>query len=198
MPSRYKKSSGSQSPPGKLRLIGGQWRGRVLPFPDIIGLRPTGNRIRETLFNWLMPSLHGSRCLDLFAGSGALSLEALSRGAGHATLIEQHPLAVQQLRDNAQTLQTTAAEIIHADGLAWLQQAPTQTFDLVFLDPPFDANLWRPAALALEQGGWLSDQSLIYVECPAHCVLSLPDNWTLHRHKQAGQVRYCLYARQNA
>lgn len=197
MPSRHKKPSGSQPPPGKLRLIGGQWRGRVLPFPEVNGLRPTGNRIRETLFNWLMPTLPGSRCLDLFAGSGALSLEALSRGAAHATLIEQHPLAIQQLRDNMQTLQTTAAQIIQADGLAWLRQTPAQPFDLVFLDPPFDANLWRPAALALEKGGWLAEQSLIYVECPSHNLLSMPENWAVHRHKQAGQVQYCLYVRES-
>lgn len=196
MPSRHKKSSGSSPPPGKLRLIGGQWRGRVLPFPEVNGLRPTGNRIRETLFNWLMPGLPGSRCLDLFAGSGALGLEALSRGAAHATLVERDSQAVQQLRENLQTLQTSAAQVIQGDGLAWLQQKPTQPFDLVFLDPPFDANLWRPSALALEQGGWLSEQALIYVECPRNSPVSLPDNWAVHRQKQAGQVQYCLYQRQ--
>lgn len=199
MPSHQKKSPKGSPPPGKLRIIGGRWRGRVLPFPEVGGLRPTGNRIRETLFNWLLPVLPGSRCLDLFAGSGALGLEALSRGAAHATLVEQHPAAAQQLRDNLLTLEgAEAAQVVHADGPAWLLgQAPAQKFDVVFLDPPFAANLWRPAALALEQGSWLTEQALIYVECPSPCQVSLPNNWQVYRHKRAGQVQYYLYQRQS-
>lgn len=179
----------------QLRIIGGQWRSRKLAFPSVDGLRPTGDRIRETLFNWLNFSLPGARCLDLFAGSGALALEALSRGAGHTVMIERHPAAARQLRVNCTSLQADA-EVIEADTLQWLQDRATEAFDLVFLDPPFDAELQEPVSQQLEAGGWLTDNAHIYIESPSSQSIAIPDNWQLLKEKIAGQVAYRLYQRQ--
>lgn len=180
----------------QLRIIGGQWRGRKLSFPDVDGLRPTGDRIRETLFNWLAPDIQGAHCLDLFAGSGALGLEALSRGAESSWLLEKHPLAAQQLKSNLQLLQASHGKVEQVDSLAWLnRQPPTQQFDIVFIDPPFALDLWGAIAAALETGHWLSEAAVIYLEAPRDAQLQLPANWHLHRDKQAGQVSYRLYYR---
>ena len=193
--------------PGKaghnsLRIIGGQWRGRKLSFPDAQGLRPTGDRIRETLFNWLAPELPGAHCLDLFAGSGALGLEALSRGAASVTMIERDNAVATLLRQHLQTLNASDGRIEQADALEWLkrQQIRPETerphFDIVFVDPPFAGNLWCDTLNTLESGGLLSDYAAIYVESPRQQPLSAPEHWSLHREKQAGQVAYRLYYRQ--
>ncbi len=181
----------------QLRIIGGSWRGRKLSFPNVEGLRPTGDRIRETLFNWLAPDIQGARCLDLFAGSGALGLEALSRGAGFSLLVEKHPLALQQLKHNLILLNASTGRAEQQDTLTWLAKGNTDTpFDLVFIDPPFALNLWDSVANHLEQGNWLASEALIYVEAPQNTPLNLPSHWLLHRDKQAGHVNYRLYYRQ--
>ena len=197
MPKPVAKSS-KPKPAGsnQLRIIGGIWRGRKLNFPDVDGLRPTGDRIRETLFNWLAPDIQGAHCLDLFAGSGALGLEALSRGAQSSLLLEKHAAAAQQLKSNLQLLQSDNGRVEQVDSLQWLkQQQPSQPFDIVFIDPPFALELWEPIAAALEAQAWLSDEAVIYLEAPRDAQLQLPGNWQLHRDKQAGQVSFRLYHR---
>ena len=179
-----------------MRIIGGQWRGRKLGFPDVDGLRPTGDRIRETLFNWLAPDIRGARCLDLFAGSGALGLEALSRGAGASLLVERDAKAAAQLRANLALLKADQGSLINADALTLLQQGNSATpFDVVFVDPPFQLNLWQAVVGALETGGWLADEAIVYIESGRESAYQVPPNWTLHRDKQAGQVSYRLFYR---
>ncbi|MEZ5530523.1 MAG: 16S rRNA (guanine(966)-N(2))-methyltransferase RsmD [Porticoccaceae bacterium] len=180
---------------GQLRIIGGQWRGRKLRFWEVDGLRPTGDRIRETLFNWLAPIIAGSRCLDLFAGSGALGLEALSRGAASATLIERHPQAISSLRENCQLLGAEGAEILQADALSWLEKAtPQHPYDIVFLDPPFSAELLQPSMDLLSRPGLLSANALLYVESERHQPAPVPpQGMSLYKEKTAGQVCYRLY-----
>ena len=180
----------------RVRIIGGRWRGRKLRFPDGDGLRPTGDRIRETLFNWLMPALPAARCLDLFAGSGALGFEALSRGAASCMLVERNPQAVKCLQDAKLLLEADTAAIIAADSAHWLSTA-TGVFDIVFIDPPFaDASL-VPAALvaALEQRGLLSADPWIYIEQPASSVQIFPAGFVQHRSQRAGQVSYSVWRR---
>lgn len=178
----------------QLRVIGGQWRGRKLTFPEIEGLRPTGDRIRETLFNWLAPDIQEARVLDLFAGSGALGLEALSRGAEMAVLIEKHPQAATNLVNHLKTLSADNARVVCTDCLQFLRQANTDTpYNLVFIDPPFAGELWQSVAQLLNQSQWLAADALIYVETPKESIWQAPENWSLHRDKLAGQVRYRLY-----
>lgn len=176
-----------------LRIIGGQWRGRKLTFPAVDGLRPTGDRIRETLFNWLAPFLPGAHCLDLFAGSGALGFEALSRGADEALLLERDPSAAAQLRENLKTLKTTAGEVIQADSIEWLTTAPATPFDVVFVDPPFQQDLWQISIDRLAEGGWLTPDAAVYIESEPDTPIVVPEHWHLHRDKTSGQVRYRLY-----
>ena len=184
-----------QRPSNQLRLIGGQWRSRRLEFPDLPGLRPTPDRVRETLFNWLAPRLPGARCLDLFAGSGALGLEALSRGAAETLFVEQHPQAVGALRENLARLNAQGGRVERADALDWLRQ-PATPFEIVFLDPPFADGLLEPACALLEQGGWLTANAWIYLEAPANQAAPLlPAAWSLHREKVAGTVAYRLARR---
>jgi len=185
---------------GALRIIAGRWRGRKIQFPEIAGLRPTPNRVRETLFNWLQPWLPGARCLDLFAGSGALSFEALSRGAGEVVLVERNPDAAAALRYNLATLKAADAELIETDALSLLEHAPVRAFDIVFLDPPFNPDPGADDVLArccalLDGRGWLKPEGLVYLEVPAGRAPPLPRGWTLMRSKQAGQVGYHLMRR---
>lgn len=181
---------------GQIRIIGGQWRGRKLPVPDSAGLRPTTDRIRETLFNWLAPDIQQARCLDCFAGSGALGLEALSRHAASATLLELERPVAQQLEKNLQTLGATQGKVIQANTLSWLAQAG-EPYDVVFIDPPFRKGLLQETLTLLEQNGWLAADALIYVESEAeHGTLAVPTHWHLHREKIAGQVACRLYRRQ--
>jgi 16S rRNA (guanine966-N2)-methyltransferase len=183
---------------GRLRIIGGGWRGRRLPVADQPGLRPTGDRIRETLFNWLAPVITGSRCLDCFAGSGALGLEAASRGAAEVVMIERAAPVARLLRTNAALLTGTdpaapAIDVIQADSLLWLARTPPRPFDICFLDPPFAAGLLGDAMGLLAGRGWLAPSALVYLETAKSAGLpELPPGWTLHRDKTAGQVRYVL------
>ncbi|MNG63654.1 Ribosomal RNA small subunit methyltransferase D [compost metagenome] len=183
-----------QAAAGQIRIIGGQWRGRKLPVPNSPGLRPTTDRVRETLFNWLAPVIQGARCLDCFAGSGALGLEALSRYAGSATLLEFERPVAQQLEKNLALLQGKGT-VVNTNALSWLA-GNGQPFDVVFLDPPFRKGLLAETVTLLEQQGWLADESWIYVEAEAESAAAdVPANWQLHREKVAGQVAYRLYVR---
>jgi 16S rRNA (guanine966-N2)-methyltransferase len=175
-----------------LRIIGGQWRGRKLRFADGEGLRPTTDRVRETLFNWLQPLISGARCLDLFSGSGALGLEALSRGAGEVVFIERNPRAVQALKENLALLQADNAEVRQGDALAWLR-GEAKAFDVIFLDPPFRQDLLGPALKLLAEGGWALPGTRVYIELEVEQgEPELPPGWELLRSKQAGQVAYHL------
>ncbi|WP_243039261.1 16S rRNA (guanine(966)-N(2))-methyltransferase RsmD [Dyella sedimenti] len=183
--------------PGRIRIIGGQLRNSRLDVHELPGLRPTPERVRETLFNWLAPVIAGARCLDLCAGSGALGIEALSRGAAAVQFVERDPLAAQALRANLRRLKAVGGQVAQADAQAYLQGA-AQPFGVVFLDPPFALDLWAPLAQRLEQGGWLAPSAWIYVESPRGAVPALPVSWALHREGGAGEVRYALYRRQPA
>ena len=179
-----------KTPANQLRIIGGRWRSREIHFPDADALRPTPDRVRETLFNWLGQSLDGLSVLDLFAGSGALAFEALSRGAAWAVAVDSDAAAVASLRENAARLGATDLETHRSDAVAYLAHE-TRQFDVVFADPPFRepwlARLWSllPARIAI--GGWL------YLEQGA--VIDVPDGWELYRHRKAGQVHYHLLRR---
>jgi 16S rRNA (guanine966-N2)-methyltransferase len=177
-----------------LRIIGGAWRGRKLRFPASAAIRPTPDRVRETLFNWLGSHTQAARCLDLFAGSGALGLEALSRGAAHVTFVEQEEATARELRARLAEWQAGDAVVRRMDALRYLTGAPA-AFDLVFLDPPFASELLSRAAQRLEAGGWLAPGALIYVECPSRAGLpALPERWQSLKAKQAGEVGYHLLA----
>ena len=180
--------------PGRIRIIGGHLRNSRLDVPDLPGLRPTPERVRETLFNWLAPTLAGVRALDLCAGTGALGIEALSRGAGAVQFVEPDMSAADALRGNLARLKAQHGEVAGVDAVRFLQREP-QPFGLVFLDPPFAQQLWAPLARRLEEGGWLAGAAQIYVESPRGHVPDLPANWLLHREGQAGEVRYALYRR---
>jgi 16S rRNA (guanine966-N2)-methyltransferase len=181
----------SNSDACQVRIIGGEHRGRRLPFADLPGLRPTGDRIRETLFNWLQPLITGARCLDLFAGSGSLGLEAASRGASQVVMLDTVSAVVRQLEENRRNLNLKQVSIVRADALQWLEQEPSP-FDVVFLDPPFTANLLGPLCQKLNQG-WLADGSRVYLEDEISRELPvLPEGWQLLKEKTAGQVRYGL------
>ena len=182
---------------GKIRIISGCWRGRKLAVPDRPGLRPTGDRARETLFNWIGPRIVGARVLDLFAGSGALGLEAASRGAGKVVLVERDPVAVRQLRDGPlQWPESDVVELLQHDALNWLQQKP-QAFDLVLLDPPFDSGLQDKALLRLTSTpGWLAEDALLYIETsPDPVPDQWPDDWAPRRQKRVGQSLMTLLQR---
>ncbi|OOG45653.1 16S rRNA (guanine(966)-N(2))-methyltransferase RsmD [Rhodanobacter sp. C01] len=187
-------SRGRNAAPGRVRVIGGSLRNSRLDVPDLPGLRPTAERVRETLFNWLAPVVEGTRCLDLCAGTGALGVEALSRGAASVQFVERDAQAAQALRDNLGRLKVGAGKVTAVEAGAFLQGAP-QPYDLVFLDPPFALGLWAALGQRLEAGGWLAARAWIYVESPRHGVPGLPPNWQLHREGHAGEVRFALYRR---
>jgi len=178
-----------------LRIIGGAWRGRRLRFPPAPQIRPTPDRVRETLFNWLAPRVPGARCLDLFAGSGALGLEALSRGAAHATFVERDPAAAREIRARLAEWGAATASVEHGDARSFLERRPATPFDIVFLDPPFASTLLEESAARLEQAGWLSDGALVYVESPAGAAPPVPPGWIPLKAKRAGEVGYHLFLR---
>lgn len=175
----------------RLRIIGGRWRGRRISFPPVPAIRPSPDRVRETLFNWLQPIVLDSCCLDLFAGSGALGLEALSRGAQQVTFVEREPAVGRYLKQTLERLGATNAEVVVEDARRFLERRP-RPFDIVFLDPPFDSNLLDEVLSQLTHG-WLAPSAHVYIECPAKQGLpELPAGWLVHRSKQAGQVGYHL------
>jgi 16S rRNA (guanine966-N2)-methyltransferase len=208
--SRPSPSAGRGASARRLRIIGGIWRGRRLRFPPSPQIRPTPDRVRETLFDWLAARVPGARCLDLFAGSGALGLEALSRGAAQVTFVERDSVAAREIAARLAEWGAHAASVEHADARKFLERKPASRFDIVFLDPPFASTLLEEAAARLEQGDWLSDDALIYVECPAEAGANtpaagartpasappaVPAVWTPLKAKRAGEVRYHLYSR---
>ena len=179
----------------KIRIIGGSWRSRQLRFDDAPGLRPTPARVRETLFNWLQYDIAGSRCLDLYAGSGALGFEAASRGARDVVQVERDARSCSALRSNAATLCAIRNKIVEMDVQRFLS-GKAESFDLVFLDPPFAEDLAVKTCQLLEQNGWLASHAKIYIETEAGLDLAgLPANWQLLKDKTAGEVRYRLFAR---
>lgn len=181
---------------GQLRIIGGEWGSRKLSFPDVVGLRPTPDRVRETLFNWLAPYIEGARVLDPFAGSGALYLEALSRGASMGLALDTNSMAISSLREHLGTLRCTVGRTATGDALPHLETQPAEQFDVVFLDPPFHQDLLMPACTLLEERNWLADSAWIYTESEtAPSTLGMPANWRLHREKKAGQVHYAVWER---
>ncbi len=184
----------NRPPPGQVRIIAGSLRGSRLPVPDIAGLRPTSDRARETLFNWLQGELAGRRVLDLFAGSGALGFEAASRGASEVWLLEREPRQAQSLLDSAHRLKVATVKVVCADGLAWLAQEGPR-FDLAFLDPPFSAGLWQAAAQALQPR--LSPRAWVYVEIAQGQAFEAPAGWTLHRQGQSREARNLLFRTEN-
>lgn len=176
----------------QVRIIAGKWRGRKIYFPTLPGLRPTPDRIKETLFNWLAPTIRGARCLDLFCGSGALGIEALSRGAEEVVFVDQDPIVVKQLSEFLQNLGAQRANVHQQTAQRFLSQ-PAQSFDVVFLDPPFQQGLINPILEILIQHDWLNKQGLIYIEMEdRHENLEIPEPWHLYRHKKSGNVAYGL------
>ena len=187
---------------GSVRIIGGHWRGTRLPVADLDGLRPTADRVRETLFNWLMPLLPGARVLDLFAGSGALGFEALSRGAEAATLVERETGPATALREVAARLPGgEAAEIVRMGAISWLTQAAREgrRYDIAFIDPPFAGELWQPAIEAVAP--LMADEAWLYVEMPVRGIaiaIAMPDGWRLHREARTREVACQLWRRGSA
>ena len=186
---------GPAKPPGKLRIIGGDFRRRQLPVLDHPGLRPTPDRVRETLFNWLGQHLFGKQVLDLFAGTGALGFEALSRGASNVTFVERDSRVAALISENIITLGASNGRVVSTDALAFLNQPCQQPADVVFLYPPFHQGLADPCCSALETGGWLADDAMIYLETEKSLSPNVPTNWQLYRETQAGESAARLYLR---
>jgi len=180
-----------------LRIIAGVWRGRKIPFIPVEGLRPTPDRVRETLFNWLQTSIPGANCLDLCCGSGALGFEALSRGAAAVTFVDQSSIVVQQIKQNLQLLKAQNGAVLHQDALQWLESRlkdQEARYDLVFLDPPFRKGLIKPMLQLLETKNLLNTGALVYVEAESEWIPDIATTpWQLYREKVAGQVAYRLY-----
>lgn len=191
-----KKNQPKDKGGGRIRIIGGQWRSRKISFLEAPGLRPTGDRIRETLFNWLGININGAHCLDLYAGSGILGLEALSRGASTCTALENNPTVVKQLHANCNELGADLS-IINADSIKFLQHKNSgRVFDIVFIDPPFSKTLHTESCALLESNGWLAHDALIYCELPAkENLFATPSSWLIKKDKIASGVRYMLYSR---
>lgn len=184
-----KKTTGAQ----KLRIIGGEWRSRQVAIPSVEGLRPTPDRVRETLFNWIHHSVPASRCADLFCGSGALGLEALSRGAKSCVFVDNHRSVAQQMRDNLKILNSTAGTVVQANAIEYLKTTPVTPFDLVFLDPPFRKG-WLEQIIPLLEQGWLSQRAWVYIEMEKENSLPpLANHWQLLKEKHAGQLSYRLF-----
>ncbi len=190
-----RRSKTGKSRAGRLRIVAGNWRSRLLDIADVPGLRPTSERIRETLFNWLAPHIRGAKCLDLFAGTGALGLEALSRGAASAVFVENSGLAAETLRHNVAVLEAENAAVVQSDALAYLRKAD-QPFDIVFVDPPFRAELLGESCGLIDECGVLAEGGFVYLEQDRGQPLpSLPDGWDVLKDKTAGNVRYMLIRR---
>ena len=178
---------------GKLRIIGGEWRSRHIVFDDAPGLRPTPARVRETLFNWLQLDVANSRCLDLFAGSGALGFEAASRGAKHVLMVENNPKTCQKLKENCRLLSCDTVDVVQNDVQLFIKNCD-ESFDLIFLDPPFAQGLLQPTCRQLAQAGLPAPYGKIYLEVERKLQLEqLPENWQLLKHSIAGDVSFNLY-----
>ncbi|MGB0712360.1 MAG: 16S rRNA (guanine(966)-N(2))-methyltransferase RsmD [Gammaproteobacteria bacterium] len=200
------KRKGAGRGGGRVRIIAGRWRGRLIRVPDGPGLRPTPDRVRETVFSWLQTALPGRRCLDLFAGSGALGLEAASRQARELVMVEQSAGVARQLLDSVTELLGDAGSheepdirVVRADALAWLRNPPSHEdrFDVVFLDPPYGKGLLQAAITTLHEQDWLSERARLYIEFSTHeSAPELPEGYTWTREKSAGEVRFGLAMRE--
>ncbi len=180
---------------GQIRIIGGSWRGRKLKVPQVEGLRPTPDRTRETLFNWLSPIIQGANCLDLFTGSGALGLEAASRGAEQVYLVDTHSEVSKQLKAHIQTLKSSNLSFTKSDAKSFLNKTSIP-MDIIFLDPPFNQQILPDIIHLLEKNNWLKSTSWIYIESESELVeLEVPLSWQLHREKVSGQVCSRLYVK---
>ena len=178
---------------GKVRITSGEWKNRNLEVPDIDGLRPTSERVRETLFNWLMPSIHKSVCLDLFAGSGSLGFEALSRGAKHCTFVEKSKLAFSQIKTTRTSLNAVNSEVHNCDAIDFLSSDHNHNFNLVFLDPPFSDDYLISSIESIHEYQLVSRGGYIYIEFNKNNDLfDLPDNWSVIRKKIYGNVCFIL------
>lgn len=178
----------------QVRIIGGQWRGRKLAFAPVDGLRPTGDRIRETLFNWLAPYIAGARCADLFAGSGALGLEALSRGAEHCDFVDCANAALAQVSNHLKTFEALGRSSCHPVSAQQFLQVAVAPYDVVFIDPPFKLQLVETVCATLAQQQLVREDALVYIETEAtEAPPSVPPNWDLHREKVSGGVGYRLF-----
>lgn len=183
-----------------IRIIAGQWRGRRLPVADSEGLRPSTDRVRETVFNWLMHDIADANCLDLFAGTGVLGLEALSRGAQSVQFVEASRSVASVLLQNIEMLKArdNCALVATQDARSYLGRPPVKPFDIVFLDPPFGADLLGQVIRLINETGWLADNALIYVEQARKTdPVSVPLSWQLHREGKTGQSRFSLYNHQS-
>lgn len=188
-----------KQPAGKVRIVGGQWRGRYLPVLSLPGLRPTPNRIRETLFNWLTTHISGASCLDIFSGTGALSFEAVSRGAADVTMIDASPVIIQQLQQNLALYKCDPSQAftIQASIPNYIPKF-SHTFDIVFIDPPFHQGLVKLACAWLEHYSLLSENALIYIEVEADLQkLIIPEHWKKIKEGHAGEVTYYLFKKEN-
>jgi 16S rRNA (guanine966-N2)-methyltransferase len=178
---------------GRLRIVAGNWRSRLLDIADVPGLRPTSERIRETLFNWLATRINGAHCLDLFAGTGALGLEALSRGARSTVFVEQSARAVDTLNENIKTLGAEGAIVCQMDALRYLSRERPERFDVVFLDPPFGTDMLEELCRLLAERQMLANDACIYLEQNRSAPEpDLPEGWHVSKNKTAGNVRYML------
>ena len=191
-----KRPAAQDTGTGSVRIIAGKWRGRRLPVPDVAGLRPSGDRSRETLFSWLQPHLPGACCVDLFAGTGVLGIEAVSRGAAAAVLVEQSRPAVAALRRSVEALQAHEITVVQADALAWMSRAEVPMADVVFVDPPFGLGLGQDVLDRLGSGSLLSPGGLVYLETGRTAPpVRLAPGWQLLRDKTVGEVRMQLLQR---
>jgi 16S rRNA (guanine966-N2)-methyltransferase len=182
----------SRSQAGRLRIVAGNWRSRLLDIADVEGLRPTSERVRETLFNWLAPHIPGARCLDAYAGTGALGLEALSRGARSVLFLERSRRAAQQLRRNIELLDARGATVFEGDACNYLRNAAASQYDIAFLDPPFADDLHEETCRLLSEKHLLADGAHVYLELPKGHDVTLPQGWQILKDKTAGNVRYML------
>ena len=192
-----KRNKSNKTRSGRLRIVAGNWRSRLLDIAEVPGLRPTSERVRETLFNWLAPHIHGARCLDLFAGTVALGLEALSRGANSVTFVERSSRAVATLRANIEVLGAEGATVRDMDATQYLRTMQGEDIDLIFLDPPFAADEIEELCRLLDNSNALADRCLIYIEQDrSRREATLPDKWQVLKNKTAGNVRYMLVQRE--
>jgi len=175
-----------------VRIIGGEWRGRKLSFPTVDGLRPTGDRMRETLFNWLSAEIYGASVVDLFSGSGSLGFESLSRGASQVTFVELNDQAVKSIQQNLGLLKTSHALIKHQSAFDYIQSSETNSCDLLFLDPPFDDGIHNKILACIDAQQMMKQGASLYIEAPATTPIAIPPNWKIHREKISGQVKYLL------
>jgi len=182
----------------RIRIIGGNWRGRKLPVVDAPGLRPSGDRCRETLFNWLQPWIAGADCADLFAGTGALGFEAASRGAASVLMIEKNPRVFEALGQSVGQLQAAQVTLVPGGAMSRLAEQQPDSFDIVFVDPPFDSNLAGLVLRRLDQQCCVRDGGFVYVESPAVTHLPPPAGWTEWREQKMGDVRMQLFRRQGS